>query len=176
MKQNLEKYLKENRLKLDIDEPDDNTIWERIKNGMDKKHFVLPGWFWKAAAIFLFIVSGTYFIMNETSEDKIVIVTLADISEDLGKQETKLIELVNIKWEQLKPLLSNENPDIQFLLDELNELDNVYNTYQKDLTDSGANEQIVAVLLDYYQKKIRILNRLLHEIKKQQSHENTISI
>jgi hypothetical protein len=81
-----------------------------------------------------------------------------------------------LKWEELQPLLPEQKTDIQFLLDELNELDEVYITYQQDLEDSGANEQIVTALLDYYQKKMRILNRILHEIQKQQNHENSISI
>ena len=176
MKQNLEKYLKENRLKLDVDEPDKHSIWERIKGGIDKKNHILPNWFWKVAAIFIFIVSGTYFIINETKEDKVVLVTIADVSENFGKQEAELIHLVNLKWEEVQPLIPKNNNDLQFLLDELNELDEVYKTYQNDLGNSDANEQIITTLLDYYQKKIRILNRLLHEIQKQQNHENSISI
>ena len=45
-----------------------------------------------------------------------------------------------------------------------------------DLGFSDAQEQIVIVLLDYYQKKIKLLNRLLHEIQKQEKHENTITL
>ncbi|NQU52036.1 MAG: hypothetical protein HQ522_05810 [Bacteroidetes bacterium] len=176
MKENLEKYLKENRLKLDADKPDNDAIWEGIRNGMDKKQNVMPTLFWKVAAILIFIISGTYFNVNKTKQDKIVIVTLADVSKELGNQETELKQLVNLKWEEIKPLLPKEKNDIQFLLDELNELDEVYNTYQQDLGNSGADEQIVTALLDYYQKKIRILNRILHEIQKQQDHENTITL
>jgi hypothetical protein len=176
MKENLENYIKKNRLKLDADEPDNDSIWEGIKSGMDKKRTILPYWFWKVAAIFIFIVSGTYFIVNETNQDKAAIVSLADVSDELGKQEAALKQLVNLKWEELQPLLPEQKTDIQFLLDELNELDEVYITYQQDLEDSGANEQIVTALLDYYQKKMRILNRILHEIQKQQNHENSISI
>lgn len=176
MKQNIEKYLKENRIKLDVEEPDHDSIWEGIRSGNDKKRNLLPAWFWKVAAVFIFLVSGTYFIINETKEEKTVIISLADISENLGKQENALKQLVNLKWEEVAPLLNEENTDIKFLLEELYELDTFYNSYEKDLGTTDANEEIITVLLDYYQKKIRILNRILHEIQKQQSHENTISI
>lgn len=176
MKKNIEKYLKENRLKLDVEEPDNDSVWEGIRAATDKKRNMLPGWFWKVAAIFIFLVSGTYFIINETKEGNKVIISLADISENLGNQESKLKQLVNLKWGEVEPLLNKGNTDIRFLLDELYELDTFYNSYQKDLGTTDANEEIITVLLDYYQKKIRILNRILHEIQKQQSHENTISI
>lgn len=176
MKQNIEKYLNENRLKLDIEEPDNDSVWEGIRAGTDKKQNMLPVWFWKVAAIFIFLVSGTYFIINETKEEKTVLISLADISNNLGKQESELKQLVSLKWKEVEPLLTQENTDINFLLEELNELDTFYNSYEEDLGKTDANEEIVSALLDYYQKKIRILNRILHEIKKQQSHENTISI
>lgn len=115
-------------------------------------------------------------MINETIEGNKTINSLADISEVLGKQENELKQLVNLKWHEVEPLLNKEDTDIKFLLDELYELDTFYNSYQKDLGTTGANEEIITVLLDYYQKKIRILNRILHEIQKQQSHENTISI
>jgi len=176
MKQNIEKYLNENRTKLDVEEPDIDSVWEGIRAVKDKKRNILPVWFWKVAALFIFLVSGTYFMINETKEENKIIISLADISEELGKQESDLKQLVNLKWEEVAPLLNEENTDIKFLLEELNELDTFYNSYEKDLGTTDANEEIVTVLLDYYQKKIRILNRILHEIQKQQSHENTITI
>lgn len=176
MQINLEKYLKENRLKLDSDEPDNDAIWEGIRSGMNKKQNILPTWFWKVAAIFIFLISGTYFIINETKEDKSNRISLADISTELGKQEAEFKQLVNLKWEEIEPLLNKGNTDIQFLLDELKGLDEVYNSYESDLGNTDANEEIINALLDYYQKKIRILNRILHEIQKQKSHEKTFSI
>lgn len=176
MKQDLEKYLKENRLKLDADNPDDESIWAGIQGGMDKKKYTLPQWFWKVAAIFIFLVSATYFILNETQNKQVVVLTLADVSQELGSQENELKKMVDLKWEEVKPLLEDGSSDLQFLLDEMKSLDEIYETYQNDLAKIGPNEDIVNAMLDYYQKKIKILNRLLHEIQKQDSHENNISI
>jgi len=174
MKQNLGKYLKENRLKLDIELPDDDSIWEGIKGGMDKKQQSLPPWFWKVAAIFIFVVSATYFVVNETSEKQVVIVTLSDISEDLGTQEAQLKHTADLKWEEVQKQLPGENTDFQFLFEELNELDTIYNTYQKDLNNTLDNEPVIRAMLDHYEKRIKILNRLLFEIEKQKYHEETV--
>jgi len=174
MKKTIEKYLKEKRLKLDIEEPEQDMIWEGIKNGLQQKKQGLPEWFWKVAALFIFAISVTYIALNDTSEKQIVIIELADISKDLGAQETELQRLVHVKWEKVQQQLPEENTELQFLLDELHELDEIYNTYQKDLNQTINNEPVIRAMLDYYEKKVKILNRLLLEIEKQKNHETSI--
>lgn len=176
MKENLEKYLKEQRLKLDVEEPEQDLIWEGIKSGLQEKKRVLPDWFWKVAAIFIFAVSATYFVVNETSEKQVVIVSLYDISEDLGVQEAELKQVVNMKWEEVQQQLPEGNTNFNFLLDELNELDEIYNSYQKDLNQTINNEPVIRAMLDYYEKKTKLLNRLLLEMEKQKYHEETIEL
>lgn len=175
MKQNLEKYLKEQRLRLDVENPEPDIVWEGIRNQLHQnKKQNLPQWFWKVAAIFLFVVSATYFVVNETSE-KQVVVQLSDISEDLGKQEASLQQVVNAKWEKVEQELPENNSEISFLLDELNNLDEIYATYQKDLNNTIDNEPVIHVILDYYQKKIKVLNRILLEIEKQKHNETNMN-
>uniref|UniRef100_UPI00321779DC hypothetical protein n=1 Tax=uncultured Draconibacterium sp. TaxID=1573823 RepID=UPI00321779DC len=176
MKEDIEKYLKENRLKLDIETPEQDLIWEGIRTGLNEKKRGFPEWFWKVAAIFIFVVSGTYFIVNETSEEQYVIVSLSDISQDLGEQETQLKHLVNLKWEEVQRQLPQEKSDLQFLLDELNDLDEIYTSYQKDLNQTINNEPVIRAMLDNYEKRIKILNRLLLEIEKQKYHEKTFTL
>ncbi|WP_303920946.1 hypothetical protein [Draconibacterium sediminis] len=177
MKQELEKYLKEQRLKLDVEDPEPDIVWEGIRNQLHQnKKQNLPQWFWKVAAIFLFVVSATYFVVNETSDKQMVIVQLSDISEELGNKEASLQKVVNAKWEMVEQELPEDNSEIQFLLNELNNLDQIYATYQKDLNNTIDNEPVIHVLLDYYEKKIKVLNRILLEIEKQENHEKTITL
>ena len=176
MKEDLEKYLKTKRLRLDVEEPEVDMIWEGVKHDLSAKKSVLPQWFWKVAAIFIFVVSASYFIINETAGDRVVLVNLADISEDLGTQEAQLQQLVSLKWDEVQNQLPEENEEFQFLLDELKSLDEVYATYQKDLNSTVNNEPVIRAMLDYYEKKIRILNRLLLEIEKEKYHDETITL
>ncbi len=176
MQMDIEKYLTKNRLKLDAEQPDNNKIWNKIKKETGNAKLVQNNWFWKIAAVFLFGVLLTYVVVKETQKDRIVIVTLADISKDLGQQETELKQIVDTKWKEIEPLTAEQKTEFQFLLDELNELDKIYKTYEKDLYTTGENEQIIHVLLDYYQKKIRILNRLALEIQKQKNNENNVTL
>ncbi|MCG6191193.1 hypothetical protein [Maribellus maritimus] len=172
----IEKYLKQNRLKLDAETPNDDFIWKGIKKEIRPQRTILPDRMWKTAAIFLLGVLLTYVVVKENQEDSVVIVTLADISQDLGQQEAELKRVVNKKWEEIQPLTMEEKSEFGFLLDELNELDKVYKTYEQDLNKTDGNEQIINALLDYYEKKIRLLNRLSMEIEKQKNYETTIEL
>lgn len=176
MKTNIEKYLAKNRFRLDAEEPDNDKIWNEIKKPKRSVQHAQTNWFWKIAAVFLFGVLITYVVVKETQKDQVVIVTLADISKDLGQQEAELKQIVDTKWKAIEPLTAEQKSEFQFLLDELNELDNIYKTYEQDLYTTGENEQIIHVLLDYYQKKIRILNRLALEIQKQKNDENNVTL
>lgn len=172
----LEKYLKENRLRLDAEQPDDELLWKGISQQLRKNKPERGNWFWKIAAVFLFGVLITYVTVKETSKEKVVIISLADVSKELGEQEAALKLVADKKWAEIGPLSVEDKTQFQFLLDELNELDKVYSEYEKDLNEIGGNEQIINALLDYYEKKIRILNRLSLEIQKQKSHEDKVTI
>jgi septal ring factor EnvC (AmiA/AmiB activator) len=176
MKEKIEKYLKEKRLKLDVEEPEQDLIWEGIRSRLQQKKKGLPEWFWKVAAIFIFVASASYFITNETSKKQIVVVNLSDVSKELGEQENQLKHLANLKWEEVQQQLPEKNTELQFLLDELHELDAIYDTYRHDLNQTINNEPVVRAMLDYYEKKVKILNRLLLEIEKQKYHEETITL
>ncbi len=168
MKENLEKYLEKKRLTLDVDSPDDDLLWKGIQAGMNKKRTLNATIFWKVAAIFLFVVSTTYVVYNEANKSKYT--ELSDISPELKKQETELIDTAQAKWKLIKTSGSDLS-QLQFLLEELDQLDEIYASYKSDLKEDGANEFIVHALLDYHTKKIRILDNILHEIEKQNKDE-----
>ena len=172
----LKKYLKENKLRLDAEEPDDDRIWKEVKQQLAKENSGKANWFWKIAAVFLFGVLITYVTVKETSKEKVIIISLADVSKELGEQEAALKLAADKKWAEIGPLSVEDKTQFRFLLDELTELDKVYSEYEKDLKELGGNDQIINALLDYYEKKIRILNRLSLEIQKQKKHEDNVTI
>ncbi len=176
MKLEIEKYLRKNRLRLDAENHNEDKIWKEIEGKLKPERKNGENWFWKIAAVFLLGVLSTYIVVKESSDKQVVIITLADISEDLGKKEADLKLVVDKKWSEIGPLSQSDKLQFQFLLDELQELDGIYELYENDLQEHGVNEQTIQVLLDYYEKKIRILNRLSLEIEKQKSHENKTTI
>ncbi len=176
MKIEIEKYLKENRLRLDVDQPDEMRIWSGIRDKLKKDKAKSGNWFWKVAVVFLVAVLSTYITVKETSKEQVIVITLGDISKELGQQEAELKQIVDLKWKELEPFSGKEKSEFKFIFDELDELDEIYKTYEQDLNTIGKNEQIINVLLDYYEKKIQLLNQLALEIEKQKNHENNITL
>jgi hypothetical protein len=173
MKQDLEKYLAEQRFLLDVEQPDEQLLWEGIRTGIGRQRRFTMNQFWKVAAIFLFGLLITYVVINN-SQGNYRYKSLADVSPELGRQEAELRQQADQKWNEVKPMLINGNSQYQFLLDELKELDKIQKVYLSDLNELGANEEIIRVLLDYHEKKLKILDRLLLEIQKQKNHEKQI--
>ena len=176
MKINLEKYLKEKRPQLDVEQPDETSVWEGIKAGMAEERKLLPEWFWKVAAIFLLGVLTTYVVVTETGTGKTNALPLSGISDELGSRENELQLIANKKWDEVKPLISKDNSRYEFLIQQLNELESIREVYEEDLKENGPNEYIIRALLDYHEKKIRILDRILLETQKQQNHEKQITL
>ncbi len=178
MKINLEEYLKKNRPKLDVEFPD-QSVWNGINAGITNNRTRNKSTLgWKVAAIFLFLISATYVFYNETKNKEVIFISLSDISSELKQQETEFQNTIGVKWQQVQQVLPSDQSDFQFLFDELNYLETINTDYKSDLSLSGANEQIIRAMLDYYEKKIQLLDRLLMEAQKQQDHEdkNNISL
>ena len=97
----LEKYLKEHKLRLDAENPDDDRIWKEVNHRIRKENQANKNWFWKFAAVFLFGVLITYVTVKETAKEKVVIISLADVSKELGEKEAALKLVADKKWAEI---------------------------------------------------------------------------
>jgi hypothetical protein len=55
--------------------------------------------------------------------------------------------------------------------EELENLEDMYREYKADFQQLGKNERLIMAMMDYYEKKMRILDRMLMEIQKQKDYE-----
>lgn len=143
MKTNLEKYLKENRFLLDVDEVDELSVWEGVKAGMQKKRSIIPKWFWKVAVFFLFGIITTYLAINLPGTINKKSISLSDISEELGRQEAEYKTVELQKWQEAQPYISKDKGDYKPLLNELDKIKEVQEIYLHDLNEIGINEHII---------------------------------
>lgn len=173
MKSNFEKYLESQRKHLDVDEPDDKLIWDGISHELNKKRISKTGVFWKAAAIFIFLVSSTYILYNEfyRSAPDIYKITLSQIEPAYAGRVTNYTLDFENKMEQLDAMKPFDARSLEMFFTELSSLDDMYKEYQEDYSNYGYNEQLLRAMLDYYEKRVRILDRMLMEIQKQKDYE-----
>nr|HPR33892.1 hypothetical protein [Prolixibacteraceae bacterium] len=70
-----------------------------------------------------------------------------------------------------------DSVQVRMILEELDEYDHTYQQLCTDLNATPNDERVINALLTYYQTKLEILNRIVHEIESKQqkvnSHEDT---
>jgi len=181
MSTDLEKYLNENRSKLDIETPDDRIIWEGIRNklqrvghgkGQNTKTYNLKR-ILNIAAILLLVFSLGYItkdIINTRLQRRIT--SLSSINDDLGRREQEYRRLLDYKNDEIRSLTESDNPVIRELYKEIKSLDLIYDQSIKDLNELGGNEKVINTIFDTYEKKIRLLELIILETDKIKSHED----
>jgi hypothetical protein len=174
MKSKFEEFLKNNRQQLDVESPDDQLIWGGINSELRQKPKSVFRNFWKAAAVILLLMSSGYFIYNEffKSQPLVYTISLSDIDPNYAVMETNYLLVIDNKMQELGQVSSSSIENITVYREELINLDEMYEEYQHDFVELGENERLIMAMMDYYEKKMRVLDRMLMEIQKQKDYEN----
>jgi hypothetical protein len=177
MSTELEKYLNSQRETLDVESPDDQLIWEGIRQDLHssasqkgKKRMLIR--IRNIAATVIILVSVGYMI-NDIFGDRILGggVSLADIDGELGKREQEYRTLVSFKQEEARIFNHVDDIIIAELLEEIQKLDTIYEETMKDLAELGYNEQVIHTIFDTYEKKIYLLELIIIENNKIRNYE-----
>jgi hypothetical protein len=173
MKSKFEKYIEENRQGLDVEQPDDRHIWAGINRELNEKPVIRRFIFWKVAAIILLLFSTGYIVYNEffRHEQKACTLSLSEISPEYAEMEVGFQMVIDSRMEKIKRINASDLEGFNMYIAELENLDEMCSEYQKDFYELGGNERLIRAMLDYYEKKMRILDRMLMEIQKQKDYE-----
>ena len=163
-----EEYIRNMRPMLDTEQPDEEHIWIGISNSLKVQR---QTHYWKyallaAAMIVIAFTAGYHF--TKKSEQHLIFV---NIDPKLAKQEAEFVKLISDYTRQIE----RENYDLETLPTTpaiLKDLDRLLEAYSADLRQYGADPELIRTLLDLYEKKIMLLNRMLNEIKIEKDHEN----
>ena len=180
----LEKYLRENRAKLDhIEEPAIEAIWENIKEEITPQASIksLPSnnwqlnigrnWRWVIAASFALLISLMVWNTQNQQQNTLTLASIAEFYPELAEQEKNYQQLISQK-EKAIGLSKIDKMAFQEIFQELELLEQIHREYLKDLPRYNFNDQLVKTLIKYYERKIQILERLSREIEKKTHHEN----
>lgn len=173
----LEKYLKKQREALDSELPDDQLIWEGIRQDLQRsdlqngrKHRLIR--IRNIAAAVIIVISVGYMLVDIIGEQRSGgEVTLAEIDRDLGDREREYRALVSFKQQEAGSFNQLDNLIIAELLEEIQKLDAIYEQTLKDLSELGYNEQVIHTIFDTYEKKIYLLELIILENNKIKNHE-----
>lgn len=168
---NIEEYIRKNRNQLDVEHPDEDYLWTGISHSINKKKSRSRFLALKIAAAVVVIIALsviTYQVTSLRSNQQLI---LANIDPDLAKQEAQFQHQIKTYYQVLqktdydKDQLATSYKDLEYI-------DTLIQKYSEDLNTYGPNPKLLNSLMDLYQKKIKLLDRMLNEIEKQKRYEN----
>jgi hypothetical protein len=181
----LEKYLSDNRRRLDVEITNSEKIWKGIiekqkdKDIPYRKKYQTPLIIRirNIAALVIFLFSIGFLTKNILEQKNFNRqVALSDISEILGRKEMEYKSIVALKTNEAVSTGNIDNLIIEELYQEIERLDIIYDLALIDLRQIGYNEKIINTIFDTYEKKIRLLELIILESNKQVSNENKSKI
>ena len=182
MSNELEKYLKNQRDSLDVESPDDQLIWEGIRqelqdSGTRRDNGRMLIRIRNIAATIILVISVGYMVQDILGDRSVGRnFNLADIDQSLGEREQEYRTLVGFKQQEAGSFNHVDNVIIAELLEEIQKLDDIYEETMKDLGELGYNEQVIQTIFDTYEKKIYLLELIILENNKIKNHETEESL
>ncbi|MCK5168352.1 MAG: hypothetical protein KAQ75_00625 [Bacteroidales bacterium] len=167
---NIEDYIRKNRDQLDVEKVDEDYLWTGISHSINKKANQSRFLFVKIAAAVIVVVALSFITYQITSLRSNQQLILANIDPNLAKQEAQFQNQIKNYYQVLQEtsydeeLLSTNFRDLEYI-------DTLINQYSEDLATNGPNPRLLNSLMDLYQKKIRLLDRMLNEIEKNKNYE-----
>ncbi|MBI9054188.1 MAG: hypothetical protein JEY96_10260 [Bacteroidales bacterium] len=162
--------MRKNRHQFDVEKPDEDFLWTGISQSLNKnkpKRFL----FLKIAASIIIIIGLSFITYQLTTISNNQQLILANIDPNLAKQEAQFQDQIKVYYKVLEKSEYNKNLLATSFRD-LEYIDTLINQYSNDLNQNGPNPRLLNSLMDLYQNKIRLLDRMLNEIEKENKDEN----
>ena len=160
----IEDLLNERKNQLDVEEPP-LEAWDQISKGVSKEQHSVSMW-WKVAAILLVALSLGLLVNNQILKGEVEkLASLGDLSEEYSSIENDYLTQIN-QIEKAIPIVQLKNKDeYQWLFEELSLLEEINTMYRSDIGKVD-DAQLVRILIDYYEKKIKLLKKLELEVER----------
>ena len=171
---NIEEYMRKNRNQLDVEKPDEDYLWNGISHSISSKSYKSNQKLFlrlKIVAVAITLVAlsiVTYQVVSLRTNQQLI---LAKVDPKLAKQEAQFQHQIKTYYQVLqktdfdKDQLATSYKDLEYI-------DTLILKYSEDLNTYGPNPKLLNSLMDLYQKKIRLLDRMLNEIEKNKNYEN----
>lgn len=185
MSAKMEEYLNRKRSELDVETPDEDAIWNGIKKGLHSRkqgtRKIVRGEalirFRNIAAAVIILFSLGY-IANDIINGRVARgrVTLSSIDSRLGDREKAYKTLVGFKTNEVKAFAASDDVVIKQLFEEIKKLDLLYDQAMSDLKELGPDEKVINTIFSTYEQRIRLLELIILETNKINSHEKNEKI
>jgi hypothetical protein len=167
---NLEQFLKENRLRLDSEDIDAD-YWQAVEGSFRRLRVKkLIRQTIVAASIVLVLGTSAFFIANRYDQHKEVAqeAIFPQRFTELSKQETSYLQLISITTNQINDQRIPAEYQSLFsdFIRQLQIIDQQYELYKSEIKKHGYNEEMVQQVIYNYELKLSVLQMLHSEMNK----------
>lgn len=172
MENKFEKYIKEKASQSPEKFEGKEMVWQNIAKIQSSVKRIRVQSIYKYAALAIILLSVAAVILLQNKKDTVKESYFNSVNNKLQEIEIQFANEINIKYNELDnyPDINKEYFDVFFM--ELNFLDEQYQSYEKELTESGFHETIIEAMIENQKMKLQVLKKLLSEIKKVKNYEN----
>lgn len=180
MKDRFDEYFEVHSKEMDTAEPNRALLWKGIDAALAKNKYSQKLQLWRIAAVLLaFIALGqlTYILISQNENQKLMEETqLASDYQSSGAFET-LEASYQTEVKTLEEKVKSKEIDrseYALLLEELDYIEEMESDFKTDIPLANNKERIAAILVDTYEKKIMLLERLLQQIDRDEKRKEKL--
>lgn len=168
MKDELERFIKSHRKEFDqVESPDLEAIWQDINRKVHQHSRVFS--ILKIAASITLIAMAAYWL-GYHQQQKEMIVAVEDYYPEWTEVKAHYSSIIKRKMEEIEKV-SVDTKQFQYLYDELDFIEQEYDSQIQDLNEYGTDEELIRLLITYHERKLRVLETILREFEKLKYNE-----
>ncbi|CAM1346890.1 hypothetical protein [Tenacibaculum crassostreae] len=164
MEDKLHQFFKDNDF--DVFEPHQghlNRFQRKLENPKKSKN---PSFFWMSIAASVVLVLGFYLGSYQQQQTY----GLADVSPKMAEAQNFFVTTINQELKEVEQFRNLETETIiEDSLNEIEELEDQYKSLEKDLAKRENKHQIVREMIQNYQQRLDVLEKLLIHLEQQQN-------
>lgn len=177
MKNNLEDYFEQHREALDADTPNGEMIWEGVQTQLMRGRYQRKLRLWQLAAAIALLLSAGYIgwdLRNEKLEKH------ASYNPDQASMAGPFASVENsyrAHLDELQRQVDARNIDREhyaIYFEELQSIEETEEDFKNDIPLVNNKQRLAMILVDTYEKKIRLLEKMLIEIERQERREKAL--
>jgi uncharacterized radical SAM superfamily Fe-S cluster-containing enzyme len=147
----LKKHIENQPEGFDIYPFDETAGWNSLTIQLKGKNRRIQ---WMSIAASFVLIIGMLFLMNNYKNSMVAI-----------PQEISEAQLFYQDQIDAKLIAVSNHPDVEFVMEDLQALDEIFNELKNDLKDNAQNEEVVTAMIETYRMKLQILERILENIE-----------
>ncbi len=135
-----------------------NRFEKRLQGAKPQKK---RSWGWMSVAASVVLLVGFFLGQNINGKR-----TLSDTSQKMQEVETYFVNTINVELQEIEKSRSLDTEKIiEEALDKLEDLEDKYKVFLKELNDGGDHTSLISEMISNYQKRLEVLQNTLNQIQ-----------